>query len=197
MLRIARKAAQATVLAVALIMVFLAVLSVVASGDPADSGTWRLGVKPMTVLGGSMEPAIHVGSLALIGRTDTSRISAGEVVTFSTPPGVKTGSLEPGTITTHRVVRIETGAEGRVFETKGDANEDPDRWLVPQEAIVGQPVLTIPLLGYLARWASSRAGFILLIVIPGVALIISELRRLRRPAAETATGETSEASNRA
>lgn len=197
MLRVAQKTAQAAVLAVALIMVLLAALSVVASGDPADSDTWRVGVKPMTVLGGSMEPAIHVGSLTLIGRTDPSGIKVGDVVTFSTPLGTQTGSLAPGTITTHRVVRIETNPEGRAFETKGDANEDPDRWLVPQDAVVGQPLLTIPLLGYLARWASSRAGFVLLIVVPGVILIIGELRRLRRPTAKAPAPEASEVSNQA
>ena len=195
MLVIARRTVQAVVLILALVMVLLAALSVIASGDPADSETWRLGVKPMTVLGGSMEPAIHVGSLTLVARTDTSKITVGDVVTFAAPIETRSSSLEPGTITTHRVVGIESAADGITFTTKGDANEDPDRWPVSADSIVGSPILTIPYLGYLARWASSRAGFVLLIVIPGLLLIGTELQRLRRPATDSSPSVPAEVSS--
>lgn len=196
MLLILRRAAQTVVLLVAVVMVALAALSVIASGDPADSATWRLGVKPMTVLGGSMEPAIHVGSLTLVARTDTSKIVVGDVVTFAAPIEAKTTSLEPGTITTHRVVGIESGPDGITFQTKGDANEDQDRWPVTADSIVGAPILTVPYLGYLARWASSREGFMFLIVVPGLLLIATELRRLRRPTADSSPSVPAEVSSR-
>ncbi len=181
MLRWMRWTAEIAVVAVAVVMVFLAALSLVAGGQPADSSTWRVGIKPMTVLGGSMEPAIRVGSLTLIGRADPSQIAVGDIVTFSTPPEARVGSLGSDTITTHRVVGIVSGPGGLAFETKGDANEDPDGWSVPATSIVGKPVLTIPYLGYAARWASSGSGFVLLIVVPGLLLIVTELLKLRRP----------------
>lgn len=180
MLRSMQWLAQAAVVTVAVVMVLLAVLSLVAGGQPSDASTWRVGVKPMTVLGGSMEPAIRVGSLTLIGRVDPSRITEGDIVTFSDTPEARVGSLDSDTVTTHRVMKIESGPEGLAFQTKGDANEDPDAWSVPASSIVGRPVLTIPYLGYASRWASSGPGFVLLIVVPGIALIVSELLRMRR-----------------
>lgn len=185
MLAWARRVVGITVVTVAVVMVLLAALSLVAGGEPADSSTWRIGVKPMTVLGGSMEPAIGVGSLTLIGRADPREVALGDIITFSTPPEARVGSLGSDTITTHRVVAIESGAGGLAFETKGDANEDPDGWSVPADSMVGKPLLTIPYLGYAARWASSGTGFVLLIVVPGVLLIVTELLKLRRRAPDT------------
>lgn len=192
MLRVMKKAAEIVIIALATVMAALAVTSVLASGKPADSSTWRLGFKPMTVLGGSMEPAIHVGSLTIIGRTDPALIRTGDIITFATPDEAQTGSLKPDTITTHRVVAIDHAAGGTAFQTKGDANEDPDTWPVPASAVIGRPVLTIPYLGYVARWASGKTGFIVLVVLPGLLLIGSEIRRLLKPEAKPQPSATTE-----
>jgi len=196
MLRWVRLTAEITVVVAAVVMVLLAMLSLIAGGKPADSSTWRIGVKPMTVLGGSMEPAIRVGSLTLIGRADPTKIAVGDIVTFRTPPEARVGSLGSDTITTHRVVGIESGQDGLAFETKGDANEDPDGWSVPAASIVGKPLLTIPFLGYAARWASSGAGFVLLIIVPGLLLIVTELLKLRRPGTDVTIDVAAEGSER-
>ena len=114
---------------------------------------------------GSMEPAIHVGSVVVIKPVDVERLEEGDVVcfTFSGPASI-----------THRIINITT--EG--FITKGDANEDPDQWIVRRENIVGKVILIIPYVGYLGHFVRTPIGFILLAVIPALLIIASEIRNL-------------------
>jgi len=51
----------------------------------------------------------------------------------------------------HRVIEIqETETGGKLFITKGDANDQPDSEPVMPENVVGKTVMTIPKIG----WAS-------------------------------------------
>ena len=54
-----------------------------------------VGIEPMIVLSGSMEPAYSVGSLLYVRHMDASSIKAGDPVTFY---------LDDNTLVTHRVV---------------------------------------------------------------------------------------------
>src|SRR5688572_12843190 len=59
------------------------------------------------IIGGSMEPTIPIGSLAIATTTDSATIAAGDVVTVRGDNGV---------VVTHRVSRIVDEAGGRSFE---------------------------------------------------------------------------------
>jgi signal peptidase len=99
--------------------------------------------------GGSMEPAIPVGSLVVVARVDAQTVAIGDVVTMRGASGVAI---------THRVSRIVDLTEGRFFETKGDANKRPDAGLVPASAIVGEVGLSIPYAGYAQSYLSTGMG---------------------------------------
>ena len=75
-----------------------------------------IGFKPVVVLSGSMEPALHVGDVAVLRPVDSDRLKVGDVITYRSA----------GHLTTHRIIRIEEGQSGLAFYTKGDANETAD-----------------------------------------------------------------------
>lgn len=95
------------------------------------------------VLSGSMEPALGVGGLVVIRPVDATRINVGDVISFKLP-GIDTPIC-------HRVIDIQETESGRVFQTRGDANEEPDLNPVPAEAVTGKEVFYLPYIGNLAR----------------------------------------------
>jgi len=91
---------------------------------------------------------------------------------------------QTGPTTTHRVIEKHQGESSIRFRTKGDANEDPDPEPVYRDEIVGVVTLSVPLIGYLIGFAQSQLGWVVLVVLPMVSLIVSELWELYE-AAET------------
>ena len=146
-------------------------------------GVRVIGLTPLTVLSGSMEPAYHVGSLIYVQKIDPAEITEGMPITF-----VLNDDL---LVATHRVVgieKIETALKAVVtednqpvldengettyarvaldeptyyFTTKGDANEAEDGSPVYYKNVVGTPVFTIPYLGYLSSWLQTKKGMML------------------------------------
>ena len=103
----------------------------------------------ITITGGSMEPAIPIGSMVAISPVEPATIAVGDIVT------VRAGN---GVLVTHRVARILDDTSGRRFELRGDANTGPDASLVRAPALVGRVVLAIPVLGSLRSVLADPAG---------------------------------------
>jgi signal peptidase len=129
---------------------------------------------------GSMEPAIPVGGVVVIKPVDPESLREGDIICFE---------LSGPTTITHRIISITE--EG--FITKGDANEDPDQWIVKRENIVGKALFTIPYLGYLSHFVRTPLGFILLIVIPASLIIIMEIRNIMKELGKQKPPEKEEA----
>lgn len=99
--------------------------------------TLPFNIQPYGVISGSMEPNIPTGSLVYVDKNaDSSDIEKGDVIAFS---------LGDGNICTHRVVDNEE----KGFITKGDANADPDGFIVAYDKYIGKTVFSIPFLGSL------------------------------------------------
>lgn len=101
------------------------------------------------ITGGSMEPAVPIGSLVVTMQTDATTVAAGDVITIRADGGVAV---------THRVRAVVDTPSGRFFEMKGDANDSPDDGLVPADAIVGAADLYVPYVGYASAFLSSGVG---------------------------------------
>ena len=119
------------------------------------------------VFTGSMEPTVPVGSIVIIKPTDPNTLQKGEIICFK---------LSGPTSITHRITNITN--EG--FITKGDANEDPDQWIVKKENVIGKAIFTIPFIGYIGYFVRTPIGFILLIIIPASLIIIIEIRNIAK-----------------
>lgn len=88
------------------------------------------------VVTGSMEPTIPTGALLISHQTDISAIEVGDIVCFQTQEAEIWGS-----VITHRVVEILTGAEGGVLlRTQGDANLVADGYFVDQSNLIGKVI---------------------------------------------------------
>lgn len=119
------------------------------------------------VRSGSMEPAIGTGDVVLVERATPADIETGDVITF-----VPDGQPPP---TTHRVVS-KTEEDGVVrFTTKGDANEAPDSEPVVENELVGEVTLVLPYIGYVVSFASTSAGFFVLVAAPFGLLLATEV----------------------
>lgn len=93
-------------------------------------------IKPAIVVSGSMEPAIHTGSLVLIDAKDALP-EKGDIIAF------RRGDA----FVVHRVC----GMSGNDYLTKGDANKFRDPGTVCQDQIVGKTLFSIPRAGYVLR----------------------------------------------
>ena len=114
------------------------------------AGVRLFGIKPYTVLSGSMEPKYHVGSLIYVKSVDPNSLKKGDAVTFY---------LDGGTVATHRIIEVIDDTPGaRVFRTQGDANDTPDSNPLYSSRIIGKPIFTIPYLGYFSNFLGQPAG---------------------------------------
>jgi signal peptidase len=120
------------------------------------------------VMGGSMEPTIHVGSIVIVRSVKPEDVKVGDIIAF------KTGESK----TIHRVIDKVVEGGSFYFRTKGDANEDPDPWIVKPEDVLGILYLVIPYYGYLIWFARTPFGIILFILVPAIILIVGEVRNI-------------------
>jgi signal peptidase I len=143
------------------------------------------GYESFVVYSGSMEPAIHVGDLAVVGPARPDQLTVGDVITYRT-------AEHPEVVVTHRLVNIGLDDKGRLnFQTKGDANDSVDQVTVDPQALLGRVTYSIPRLGYLVDFSKRPEGKVALIGIPGLLLALDYLlgRGRRKGAASSSLNE--------
>ena len=109
-------------------------------------GPHVLGYRTMTMLTASMAPEIDPGDVTIVTPIAISEVTEGMVITYHKP-------IEDHSLVTHRVVSVETAANGTVtVQTKGDANEAIDPWTATLEGDTAYEVrAVIPELGHLIQ----------------------------------------------
>jgi signal peptidase len=127
-------------------------------------GPLVLPYRVFTVLSGSMEPTLPIGSEVIDIAVPAARIHVGDVITFPHP-------RLPGAYVTHRVVAITSGTEGPTFETKGDANGIRDPWTLKPDGTVLRVVADVPWLGYVLNWLSGPQAHLALVALIVVAAL--------------------------
>jgi signal peptidase len=126
------------------------------------------GVQFVTVLSGSMSPTFERGAMLVVRPVDPAAIKVGDVIVYRQ-------AYDPSSTVAHRVTAV-TGDGSRVsLETKGDANEMPDRYPVPAADVVGKVAYDVPLLGHVVRHLRTPLVFLLMIGIPGGLIIGQEV----------------------
>lgn len=126
-------------------------------------GVRLFGLTPYAVISGSMEPAYPVGSLIYVRDASPSDVTVGEAIAFRLPSG---------TLVAHQVYEIDTDAQ--VFRTQGIANRSDggtvlhDAKPVAFDQLVGKPVASVPLLGYVNAFLTSPPGIFMIVVVLGV-----------------------------
>jgi signal peptidase I len=139
-----------------------------------------LGYERYVLVGGSMEPTIHRGSLVFDDIVRVRELRAGDVITY-VPPGRERPI-------THRIVSVRRGqAGGPVFRTQGDASAQPDRRAFQLDAPTqARYRFAIPYVGWVFVVLSSRPAKLVLLALPLLLLVAVALTRAR-PAGRLAT----------
>lgn len=150
--------------------------AVAVAGVPAATGATAL-----TVLSGSMEPALPIGSTVVVRPRPVAQIAVGDVITF-TDHDVETGAART---VTHRVIAVEPGAAGPVFRTKGDANEAPDPGQVDAADVRGAQWYVVPFVGLIKDRLLSRIGLFFAV---GLALSVAAAHLLLPATSGSTTG---------
>lgn len=152
-------------LVIFILLVVAVVLSKASGGEPAF-----FGYQIKSVLSGSMEPGIQTGSIvALKPGGDMNRFKKGDVITFRN---------EENLLITHRVVEATmNNATGEaVYRTKGDNNDAPDMNPTSSTNVVAEYTgVTVPYVGYAMNFAVSKAGSVVLMIVPGLMLLLYAL----------------------
>ncbi|MRN55340.1 signal peptidase I SipW [Paenibacillus monticola] len=147
------------------LLVVAVVLSKASGGEPAF-----FGYQIKTVLSGSMEPGIQTGSIvALKPNGDMNRFKKGDVITYMN---------EDNILITHRIVEatVNSSTGEATYTTKGDNNDAPDLTPVNSANVIAQYTgITVPYVGYAMNFAISKAGSVLLMILPGLLLLIYAL----------------------
>ncbi len=129
-------------------------------------GVRLVGLQVYTVLSGSMEPEYHVGALIYVKEVEPDTLQVGDDITFM---------LDETTVATHCIIEVvpdEEEPDVLRFRTQGIANDTPDGTAVHYRNVIGKPVFSIPLLGYLANYISSPPGKYVAIAAGAVLLML-------------------------
>jgi len=134
------------------------------------------GLRLFVVQSGSMEPSLPTGSVVLVAPQSEYKVN--DAITFFADLS-KTNLKSPNATVTHRIVKINND-EGRLnFQTKGDANNSPDKDTTPSSAVLGKVIFSLPYFGRAIAFAKTQTGFLVLIVVPGTIIIYSELVNIK------------------
>jgi len=119
-------------------------------------------IRSYTVVTGSMEPTIKVGSIVFA--RPQGKYQKGDIITFHR------GDIS----VTHRIFSVDTKT-GERYQTKGDANNAADPQLVNSSQVIGKVDVTVPYIGYFASFLKTLPGFSLFIILPSLYIVITEL----------------------
>ena len=127
------------------------------------------------VLTGSMLPEIKVEDVVITKKTEPEKLNEGDIITFAS-----TDERYYGTIITHRIIKkyYDSTTKKYTYVSKGDNNNVQDNALVEQDKIYGKVILKIPKLGYLQVFLASKGGWILVILLPCLAVISFDIMKL-------------------
>jgi signal peptidase len=133
-----------------------------------------VGGRSLTVLSGSMDPALKVGDIVIDRQVSPADVRVGDVITFSDPEGTDK-------LITHRVRQLRIADGTAHVVTKGDNTNAVERWEMPAGGSLGRVEYRVPLLGFLVFWLHGPFARLGLIVLPALLLAGLELWRIWRP----------------
>jgi signal peptidase len=139
----------------------------------------------MTVLSGSMSPAVKTGDLIydkqIHSTAEADGLHVGQIISFRDPSA-------PTKVLTHRIHAVNrTGAQVTGYVTKGDANNAPDLVAVPPSNVIGVYEGKIPRGGYVLNALHKPQVLGLLVASPLLWLLSGWLIAYgRRPEEESA-----------
>jgi len=147
----------------------IAVVKSLVSDDPSI-----LGYRTFYVMTGSMEPTIPTNALVITKKDKNADYKVGDIITFESDDPDLAGKTN-----THRIQEIIETDYGVAYVTKGDNNPVADNYTVSGDQVFGRVVFNtgkVQWIGTLLGFVMDPKGFIILIIIPVVAIIGSTMK---------------------
>ncbi len=127
-----------------------------------------------TIVSPSMTPNLNIYDVIVDVKVDKPEdIHVGDIITF-----ISTSTISKGLTVTHRVVAILETENGIEYRTQGDNNQTPDTASVAFQNVLGKVFIKIPQLGRVQRFISNSAGWLLVVVLPALFIIISDIVKI-------------------
>lgn len=123
------------------------------------------GFRLYQIMSGSMEPTIHVGDAVVT--KEVPELNVGDILAYENGQA----------ITVHRVIKVYTEGDKRMYEAQGDNNNAPDQGLIMPEQVKGKVVFTVKKAGEGINLLR-KYGIIILIFAVGIIVIVALIRRL-------------------
>ena len=134
--------------------------------------------RPLVVMSGSMEPALHVGDVVVVQRIAPLEARAGDIVTFHDP-------ARRGRLVIHRIRSQSVQGSTVLFATQGDANNATEHWSIRPHETISRAVVTIPKVGHGLLFLHRSTGQLICLLLLALA-IVAELIAIWRPDNEAA-----------
>ena len=131
-----------------------------------------LGLRFQPLESGSMEPRYPTGALAVVEPIDAAEVQPGMAIVFTDP-------ADPARLIAHRAIKRLPG-DPPAWQTRGDANAEPDLLPVHASTVRGRIAWAIPVLGGVVTALRGAPALALLIGLPLTLLLMTELRDRRR-----------------
>jgi signal peptidase len=135
---------------------------------------FALGMRSLSVMSGSMEPAIRTGDVIVDQWIPPGQARVGDAVSFNDP---SRGNV----VVTHRVARLHKRGAQVDFITRGDANTGVEHWSAPANGRIGRVAYRVPHAGFLMVFTRTPGGKLLFLVIPAFLWGAWEIVRIWRP----------------
>ena len=123
------------------------------------------------VYGGSMDPSLKLGSVAVGKPVAPEELEVGDVI-------VRRWSADSSPVL-HRIVDITIDDGQYLFTTQGDQNGQPDPTPASFEGKGDKIIYTVPYVGFLFHFARTTAGFLSLVATPIALLLGQTLWKIR------------------
>lgn len=128
------------------------------------------GFRIFNVATGSMVPKYNVGDVLIIKEVDTNKLEVGDDITYLGEVGTFKDR-----VVTHQIVRIEETVGGRIFYTKGIANDTEDPQITADQ-IYGKVIYKCVLISLLTKLMNNLTAFYIIIFIPFALLIFLQIK---------------------
>lgn len=164
-----------TILAITLASVVILATQTLINKDKIPS---IMGVEVLQVVSESMKGTLNINDVIIAKKVDVKSLNVGDIIVFK----------KDGAVITHRITNIVKRYDKLEFETKGDANNTPDKGTVKEENIEGKYICTIKYIGNILKFIKTPIGLTLVVTIPIIIMLfilieernVTEQKAIRR-----------------
>lgn len=159
-----------TIIKIVCIIALILLISVLALQRFSNNKIAVGGYRIFNVATGSMVPKYQVGDVLIIKETDPNSLNIEDDITYLG----KVGTFKDRVVT-HQIIRIEETVGGRIFHTKGIANDAEDP-AITADQIYGKVVYKCVLISVLTKLMNNLTAFYIIVFVPFALLIFLQIK---------------------